>query len=153
MQEDAGDVRDAGSIPVSGRYTEKEMATHSSRLAWEIPWRGAWQAKSMGLQRLGCLSTHTHMQIYFFTFFSTWECQFKLLVTQDWYPLDYPCPWILFFLFSLFDFYPFWSFHPFSSHVEARKKRRWNPLTSVLLLVTSRACRVGAEVGKRVGGW
>ena len=63
---DAGDVRDAGSIPVSGRYTEKEMATHSSRLAWEIPWRGAWQAKSMGLQRLGCLSTHTHTRKFIF---------------------------------------------------------------------------------------
>ena len=29
---------DMGSIPVSGRYLEKEMATHSNILAWEIPW-------------------------------------------------------------------------------------------------------------------
>ena len=29
---------DAGSIPGSGRSPEKEMATHSSILAWEIPW-------------------------------------------------------------------------------------------------------------------
>ena len=34
---------------------EKEMATHSSTLAWKIPWmeeRGGLQ--SMGLQRAGC---------------------------------------------------------------------------------------------------
>ena len=29
---------DPGSIPGSGRSLEKEMATHSSILAWEIPW-------------------------------------------------------------------------------------------------------------------
>ena len=34
----AGDVRDAGSIPGLGRSLEKEMATHSSVLVWEIPW-------------------------------------------------------------------------------------------------------------------
>ena len=34
----AGDVRDMGSIPGSGRSLEKGMATHSSILAWRIPW-------------------------------------------------------------------------------------------------------------------
>ena len=35
----AGDVRDMGSIPESGRFPRKEgMATHSSVLAWRIPW-------------------------------------------------------------------------------------------------------------------
>ena len=29
---------DKGSIPGSGRSLEEEMATHSSILAWEIPW-------------------------------------------------------------------------------------------------------------------
>ena len=29
---------DQGSIPGSGRSLEKEMATHSSILAWRIPW-------------------------------------------------------------------------------------------------------------------
>ena len=29
---------DAGLIPGSGRSLEKEMATHSSILVWEIPW-------------------------------------------------------------------------------------------------------------------
>ena len=34
----AGDTREAGSIPGSGRSLEKGMATHSSILAWRIPW-------------------------------------------------------------------------------------------------------------------
>ena len=34
----AGDPRNAGLIPGSGRSLEKEMATHSSILAWRIPW-------------------------------------------------------------------------------------------------------------------
>ena len=34
----AGVVRDAVSIPGSGRYLEEEKATHSSILAWGIPW-------------------------------------------------------------------------------------------------------------------
>ena len=33
-----GDVRDMGSIPGSGRSPGGEMATHSSILAWRIPW-------------------------------------------------------------------------------------------------------------------
>ena len=40
---------DAGSIPGSGRSLEKEMATHSSILAWEIPWRGAWRGTVHGV--------------------------------------------------------------------------------------------------------
>ena len=33
---------------------EKEMTTHSSILAWKIPWTGAFQAPlSMGSQRVG----------------------------------------------------------------------------------------------------
>ena len=34
----AGDIRDAGSIPSSGKSLEEGMATHSSILAWRIPW-------------------------------------------------------------------------------------------------------------------
>ena len=34
----AGDIRDAGSIPRSGRSLEEGMATHSSILACRIPW-------------------------------------------------------------------------------------------------------------------
>ena len=31
-------MRDAGLIPVTGRSPGEEMATHSSILAWRIPW-------------------------------------------------------------------------------------------------------------------
>ena len=32
------DIRDMGSIPGLERFLEKEMATHSSILAWRTPW-------------------------------------------------------------------------------------------------------------------
>ena len=45
---------DMGSIPDSGRSLEKEMATHSSILAWRIPWtEEPGELQSMGLQRVG----------------------------------------------------------------------------------------------------
>ena len=34
----AGNVRDTGSIPGSGRTPGEGVATHSSILAWRIPW-------------------------------------------------------------------------------------------------------------------
>ena len=34
----AGDIRDAGSIPGSRRYPGGGITTHSSILAWRIPW-------------------------------------------------------------------------------------------------------------------
>ena len=34
----AEDIRDQGSIPGLGRSLEVEMTTHSSILAWRIPW-------------------------------------------------------------------------------------------------------------------
>ena len=50
----SGATGDPGLIPGSGRSLEKEMATHSSILAWRIPWReepgGLW---SMGSWRVG----------------------------------------------------------------------------------------------------
>ena len=33
----AGDLRDVGSVPRSGRPPEEGMATHSSILAWRTP--------------------------------------------------------------------------------------------------------------------
>ena len=50
----AGDAEDIGLIPGSGRLPEKEMATHSSILAWRIP--GSEETgglQSMGSQRVG----------------------------------------------------------------------------------------------------
>ena len=39
---------------------EKEMVTHFSILAWEIPW--AWRLQSMGLQRTGHASATKQQQ-------------------------------------------------------------------------------------------
>ena len=43
---------DEGSIPGLGRPLEKEMATHSSILAWETPWtEESGRLQSVGLQK------------------------------------------------------------------------------------------------------
>ena len=47
---------DMGLIPGSGRFPpEKEKATHSSILAWEIP----WTAEPGGLQSMGLQKSWT----------------------------------------------------------------------------------------------
>ena len=62
---------DSGSIPGLGRSLEKEMAAHSSILAWKIPWTAEpGRLLSMGLQSRTRLSdraqqhsewTHSHV--------------------------------------------------------------------------------------------
>ena len=46
----AGDIRDVSLIPGLGRSLVKGMATHSSILAWRIPWTeepgGLWSIRS-----------------------------------------------------------------------------------------------------------
>ena len=63
-KESASKAEDPGSIPGSGRSPEKGMATHSSILAWEIPWTeepGGLQ--SLGSERVGHNSaTKTHFK-------------------------------------------------------------------------------------------
>ena len=50
----ARDLRDAGSIPRSGRSPEEDMATHSSVLAWRIlQTEESFGLQSMGSQRVG----------------------------------------------------------------------------------------------------
>ena len=51
----AGGIRDTGSIPGPGRSPGGGMATHSSILAWRIPWteKPGGLLQSMGLQRVG----------------------------------------------------------------------------------------------------
>ena len=62
----AGDIRDKGWILGSDQEDplEKEMATHSSILAWEIPWtEEPGGLPSIGLQRVGpdgSYLAHTH---------------------------------------------------------------------------------------------
>ena len=50
----AGEVRDAGSIPGQEDPLEKGMATHSSILAWRIP----WTEEPGGLQSVGSQREH-----------------------------------------------------------------------------------------------
>ena len=53
-QTSACDAGDLGSIPGSGRSPEEEMATHSSTLAWKIPWtEEPGRLQSMQSQRVG----------------------------------------------------------------------------------------------------
>ena len=48
------DAGDPGLIPGLGRSLEKEMAIHSSTLAWKIPWtEEPDRLQSMELQRVG----------------------------------------------------------------------------------------------------
>ena len=51
---DEGDARNAVQSPCQEDPLEQEMATHSSILAWEVPWT-EWPARleSMGSQRVG----------------------------------------------------------------------------------------------------
>ena len=62
----AGDIRDVGLIPGSGRSLEEEMVTHSRILAWEIPWtEEPGELQSMGSQRAGhdCMTEHAHRHV------------------------------------------------------------------------------------------
>ena len=53
-QQSACNARDPGSIPCWEDPLEKGMATHSSILAWRIPWtEEPGRLESMGLQRVG----------------------------------------------------------------------------------------------------
>ena len=50
----AGDIRDAGLTPGSGRSLEEGMATYSSILAWRILWtEEPGRLQSMGSQIVG----------------------------------------------------------------------------------------------------
>ena len=51
----AGDTRDTGSIPGSEDPLEKGMTTHSSILAWRIP----WTEEPGGLHSIGLQSDTT----------------------------------------------------------------------------------------------
>ena len=59
----AGDVRDVGSVHGLGRSLQEGMATHSSILAWRIPWTAWWvtvHRVTKSRTRLKWLSTHAH---------------------------------------------------------------------------------------------
>ena len=54
-KESVSEAADLGLIPGLGRSLEKEMATHSSILAWEIP----WTEDPRGLQSMGLQGSYT----------------------------------------------------------------------------------------------
>ena len=54
-----------GFDPWVGKILEEEMATHSSILAWRIPWtEESSRLQSMGSQRAGHDSTHVRMHVW-----------------------------------------------------------------------------------------
>ena len=56
-KESACNAGDLGSIPGSGRSSEKGMATHSNILAWRIPWTEG----PGGLQSIGVIKSWTRL--------------------------------------------------------------------------------------------
>ena len=63
----AGDTRDAGSIPGLARSLEKETATHSSIIAWKIPWMEKPGRHSPEDHRELSITAHTrHTNQYFY---------------------------------------------------------------------------------------
>ena len=57
----AGDIRDAGSIPGSEDPLEETWLIHTSILAWKISMdRGAWRATGHGASKESETNEHTH---------------------------------------------------------------------------------------------
>ena len=78
----AGDV---GLLPGLGRPPEKEMATHSSILAWKSPWTGEpGGLQPAGSQRAGHdgTCTHTHKALRCFTHLRCWQGKLKITVRR-----------------------------------------------------------------------
>ena len=57
VKKSACNAGDLGSIPGLGRSLEEEMATHSSILAWRIP----WTEEPGGLQTMGSQKSRTRL--------------------------------------------------------------------------------------------
>ena len=49
----SANARDVGLIPGSGRSPGEAMATHSSSLAWKVPWTETSRLESMESHRVG----------------------------------------------------------------------------------------------------
>ena len=60
------DIRDMGSVPRLGRSLAEEIATHSSILAWRLPWtKEPSRLQSMGSLRVRHDGAHTRICIVF----------------------------------------------------------------------------------------
>ena len=79
----AGDTRDLGSVPGSGRPLEEETATHSSILAWKILWTEATVQEATKSRRRLNTQDDTELMI------TQQTTQFKLY-TEDYITTMYP---------------------------------------------------------------
>ena len=64
----AGDISDVGLTPGSGRSPEESMATHSSILAWRIPWTeepGGLQFMGVTQSQIGLKRLSMHVVYHF----------------------------------------------------------------------------------------
>ena len=102
----AGEVKRCKFDPQVGKTPlEKEMATHSSILAWEIPWTEEPGVIVHGVTKswtqLKQLSTHTHMSIfpdifislagkYTHVFFLSFHLQLSLEGDRTWEQVNMP---------------------------------------------------------------
>ena len=68
LSANAGDIREAGSIPGSGDPLEEGMAAHSSVLAWKIPW-------TEEPDRLRSMGSQSRTRLSDFTFTFTFPCR------------------------------------------------------------------------------
>ena len=82
---DAGDARDAGVIPGSGRSFEKEMTTHSGILAWTI----SWTEKPGGLQSMG---SQSRTQLSDFTYLLTYNNTDYTIILME-HQATHTCCW------------------------------------------------------------
>ena len=77
--------RDTCSIPGSGRSPERGNGTHSSILAWEIPWtEEPGELQSMGLQRVRYHWATEHTRIHTQVIYYNW---ITLLDTWNWHDI------------------------------------------------------------------
>ena len=77
VKESTCQAGDAGLIPGPGRSPKEEIGTHSSILAWDIPWtQEPGRLQSMGLQRVRHNWATKQQQLYFDKFWivSVWLC-------------------------------------------------------------------------------
>ena len=72
-----------GSIPGLGDPLEKEMATHSSILAWKIPWREEpWGHKESGTTEHACIYVYLVVIYRYYTVLVYVHLQHEVIVTD-----------------------------------------------------------------------
>ena len=76
LSTDARDIRDVGWIPGSGKSLEESMATHSSVLAWRIP----WTEEPEGLQSIGSQRVEHDWSNLTCTYMSLYICHYSHLL-------------------------------------------------------------------------